>query len=698
MRSAPPYSLRETAPDAAAGDVPVFAVRDLRVAFGSGDDASVAVAGVDYELRPGETLGVVGESGSGKSVTVMAALGLLPTTAHATVTGQAMLDGRDLLSLSTSERRAVLGGDVAMVFQDPISSLNPVQRVGHQIVEMLRLHDPSLRAKAAHERAVELLRLVGVPRPDVRARQYPHEFSGGMSQRAMIAMAIANRPKVLIADEPTTAVDVSVQAQILEVIRVAAAETGAATVLISHDMGVIAEMADRVCVMYGGRVVETGPTQRVLRDPQHPYTRGLLACIPDLDAPEGRLTPIAGQPPTPKEIGAGCAFAARCPVRGGRDLCVHERPELRPTGAEGERAACHFLSEAGEALPAGRPTLEIVEVREGGRDAESERAPLLETAGLVKHFRVRGRGNVLKAVQGVDLTIRRGETLGLVGESGCGKSTTARLLMRLEEPTSGTIRFDGEDLGRATGSRLRSLRRRVSMVFQDPKDSLDPHLTVGDNVAEPLRLDGWTRADRGGRVRELFDQVGLRADHVDRKPSELSGGQRQRVAIARALALHPKLIVMDEPVSALDVSVQAQVLNLLDDLQQELGLAYLFVSHDLSVVRHVSDRVAVMYLGRIVETAPADRLFSAPRHPYTAALRASIPSATIADDGVRVRRAPLQGDPPSPVNPPGGCGFRSRCQIATDHCAEVEPALRALDADASDLTACHYAEPEKVLR
>jgi peptide/nickel transport system ATP-binding protein len=679
----------------------VFAVRDLRVTFGSEDDSAVAVAGVDYELHRGQTLGVVGESGSGKSVTVLAALGLLPGNANATVTGQALLDGQDLLTMGDQRRRAVLGADIAMIFQDPISSLNPVQRIGDQLTEMIRLHTPGLRRAAAWARAIELLDLVGVPRPDVRARQFPHEFSGGMCQRAMIALAIANRPKVLIADEPTTAVDVSVQAQILEVIRVAAAETGAATVLISHDMGVIAEMADRICVMYGGRVVESGLAADVLREPRHPYTRGLLACIPRLDGDLTRLTPIPGQPPTPQEIGAGCAFAPRCAVRAGRGVCVETVPILQGSTGSGRRAACHFIDEVDrgpvDASTGGRPLLPVVAVRTAPAPTSlSPEPPLLEVKGLVKDFRIAGPGgsrSVLRAVQGVDLTIHRGQTLGLVGESGCGKSTTARLLMRLETPTAGTIRFDGEDLGRASGRRLQELRRQIAMVFQDPKDSLNPRLSVGENAAEPLRIAGWTRVDRDRRVRELFDQVGLRGAHLHRRPGELSGGQRQRVAIARALALRPKLLVMDEPVSALDVSVQAQVLNLLDDLKRELGLAYLFVSHDLSVVRHVSDRVAVMYLGRIVETASADRIFAAPRHPYTKALRASVPSPEIPADGGRTRRAPLQGDPPSPIDPPRGCGFRSRCPIATSECAEVEPLLRATGDDAADLTACHHAEP-----
>jgi len=680
---------------------PVFAVRDLRVEFGHGENAVRAVAGVSYELRAGETLGVVGESGSGKSVTVMAALGLLSPAAQARVTGEVLFDGRNLLAMGPRERRAMLGGDIAMIFQDPISALNPVQRIGDQIAETLLLHDSAMTAAAARARAVELLALTGVPRPDVRARQYPHEFSGGMCQRAMIALAIANKPKVIIADEPTTAVDVSVQAQILELLRIAARETGAATVLISHDMGVIAEMADRICVMYGGRVVESGPAAAVLTSPQNPYTKGLLACIPWLGDRVARLNPIPGQPPSGAEIAHGCVFASRCGLRLGREACVEVTPLLRDLTGEGERlTACHFAEE----LPAQAPMLPARPASvQTGTVPRPDTEPLLVVRDLVKHFPV-GRTvfgrplGLLQAVAGVDLAIHPGETLGLVGESGCGKSTTAKLIMGLEQATSGAIMFDGTDIVTASPRRMRRIRQDIAMVFQNPKKSLNPRLSVGDNVAEPLRLaGGFDAAARRARVRELFEQVGLRADYAGRMPAELSGGQQQRVAIARALALRPKLIVMDEPVSALDVSVQAQILNLLNDLKSELGLAYLFVSHDLSVVRHVSDRVAVMYLGRIVETAPSNEIFDAPRHPYTRALLASVPSPYINATGERVRRAPLQGDPPSPVNPPSGCRFRSRCSLTQDICAEIEPPLDLHGGLSDDLVACHFAARREVL-
>jgi peptide/nickel transport system ATP-binding protein len=676
-----------------AAGLPALAIDDLRVQFGSGDAKVTAVQGVSYEVYPGETLGVVGESGSGKSVTVMAALGLLGDTVPSTISGRALLGGEDLLTMTSRRRREVLGHDIAMVFQDPISALNPVQRIGDQIAEVVRIHDRSVSKQAAQQRAVELLEMVGVPHPAVRARQYPHEFSGGMCQRAVIALAIANRPKVLIADEPTTAVDVSVQAQLLEVLRTAAQETGAATVLISHDMGVIAEMADRVCVMYGGRVMESGPVERVFDRPSHPYTAGLLACIPRLGDPIARLSPIPGQPPTPRELGKGCAFAPRCLHRQGREECVTTQPQLvllEGGQRDAVQAACHFVDEPVR-IPA--PVLAVAPRTEPEPETPAE--PLLQVRDLVKEYPIRSgllgrKTGGVRAVQGVSFEIRPGETLGLVGESGCGKSTTSRMLMRLDEPTSGSILFDGDEVTTASSGRLRDLRRRMAMVFQDPKASLNPQLSVGGNVAEPLRVAGWSHSSRRDRVLEVFDQVGLARHHLNRKPTELSGGQRQRVAIARALALSPKLLIMDEPVSALDVSVQAQVLNLLADLKAELNLAYLFVSHDLSVVRHVSDRVAVMYLGRIVEVADRDDIFERPRHPYTRALLRSVPSPDIAI-ARSSRRVPLQGDPPSPVNPPSGCAFRTRCPLAVESCAVDVPLLSHRGAE-SALVACHVVD------
>jgi peptide/nickel transport system ATP-binding protein len=669
----------------------VLSLKDLTVEFATPAGVVRAVDGVSYEVEPGETLGVVGETGSGKSVTVLAALGLLSAGNVRRVSGQALLDGTDLLAMPEQELRRVLGRDVAMVFQDPISALNPVQRVGDQIAETLRVHDRSPSARAARARVVELLELVGVPNPEGRYDGYPHQFSGGMCQRAVIAMAIANQPRVLIADEPTTALDVSVQAQILDVLRVAARETGAATVLITHDLGVVAETADRVCVMYAGRVVETGTVRELFARPRHPYTAALLGSLPRLDVAVRRLTPIPGQPPDPIRLPGGCAFAPRCPVGGEREVCATERPVLREIAGDGGLSACHFPEETtGGSAP--EPPAAHAPAPHPGAKAVIE--PALSVRELRKRFPIRGgvfarASGWVHAVDGVSFEIQPGRTLGLVGESGCGKSTLARMMLRLIDPTDGSITVAGSELAHAGRAELRRVRRQVQMVYQDPFASLNPRLTVGDNVAEPLRLaGGFSRAARRARVLDLFERVGLLAEHVERYPAEFSGGQRQRVAIARALALQPRLLILDEPVSALDVSVQAQVLNLLADLQAESGMAYLFVSHDLSVVRQVADEVAVMYLGKIVETGSAERIYRQPRHPYTRALLASVPIPDPAGREKR-RRAPLGGDVPSPADPPSGCRFRTRCAFAEERCAVEEPVLRRLDGG---LTACHFAE------
>jgi len=563
-----------------------------------------------------------------------------------------------------------------------------VQRIGDQIAEIITLHGGT--RSEAQRRAVDLLDMVGVPQPATRARQFPHQFSGGMCQRAMIAMAMANRPQLLIADEPTTAVDVSVQAQLFDLLRTAKQDTGAAVLLITHDMGVVAENADRVCVMYAGRVVESGPVDDVFTQPAHPYTRALLNCVPRLDRDvDGALAAIPGGPPDPMAERRGCAFAPRCPQRQGRELCGSEIPVLlgMPTspGKPQRTAACHFSTEPPVSM---EPDEGAAPSRAGEVPPDDE--PLLEVTQLVKRFAIR-KGVLSRtvgevhAVDDISFTIRRGETLGLVGESGCGKSTTSRLLLRLVEPTSGDIRIGSVEVATAGRRSLTAVRQRVQMVFQDPLASLNPRWSVGENAAEPLRLRGdVSRSERMARVHELFERVGLLPAHSGRLPHEFSGGQRQRVAIARALITDPELVLLDEPVSALDVSVQAQVLNLLADLKRERQLSYLFVSHDLSVVRHISDRVAVMYLGKIVEIGPKRTMFTAPRHPYTRALLASVP---VPETGRARTGAPLQGEVPSPTDPPTGCRFRTRCPRAEDVCAEVEPPLNDVGGTA---VACHF--------
>ena len=535
----------------------------------------------------------------------------------------------------------------------------------------MRAHE-SLSAAAARDRAIELLRSVGIPDAEQRVDDYPHQFSGGMRQRVMIAMALSCSPRVLIADEPTTALDVTIQAQILDLIRTLRRETGSSVVLITHDMGVVAELADRVLVMYGGRIVEQGPTRAIFHDPLHPYTWGLLGSIARLDRPRPhRLTAIGGSPAPAWATPSGCVFADRCPHRFER--CSEPPPLVAKRGA--------------------RPPRRLLAAdREAGRAAVSE--PLLRATDVHRHFGVRGNGVVrrdvatVRAVDGVSLEVQAGETLGLVGESGCGKSTLGRALLRLTELTSGRIEFDGRDISTLSRAQLRPARRDMQMVFQDPYASLNPRKRVSSIIGRPMRIHGThPRSEIPDRVRELLGLVGLRPEHADRFPHEFSGGQRQRIGIARALALNPKLVIADEPVSALDVSVRAQVINLMEDLQDELGLTYVFVAHDLSVVRQVSDRIAVMYLGKLVEVGPAERVSTLPVHPYTEALLSAVPVPD-PDVSARRERIVLRGDVPSPASPPSGCRFHTRCPHATEICTTDEPPLVA-HRDAH-LAACHH--------
>ncbi|MFI6446199.1 dipeptide ABC transporter ATP-binding protein [Kitasatospora sp. NPDC050543] len=692
----------DTEPDAGlAADL--LTVRDLRVDFTAARGRSVvpAVRGVDLTLRRGETLGIVGESGSGKSVTALAVLGLLPGTAR--VQGSVRLEGRELVGLPGRELARIRGSRVAMVFQDPLSAFTPVYRIGEQIVEALRIHQ-HLDRPAARRRAAELLDLVGIPGPERALDSFPHEFSGGMRQRAMIAMAIANDPDILLADEPTTALDVTIQAQVLEVLRTAQRETGAALVLVSHDLGVIAGMADRVAVMYAGRVVETAAVDELFSAPRHPYTLGLIGAVPRLDGRGGPLVPIPGAPAPMAGLPAGCPFAERCPLA--EDRCRTTEPAL--SGPDTHLAACVRSAELAERRPAPAEVYPVPPMPgTPPRAPRAERAPVLKVSGLTKTFPVL-KGAVLKrkvgelyAVDGVELDIRQGETLGLVGESGSGKSTTLFELLNLARPEAGRIEILGQDtagLSRAAAQRLRS---ELQIVFQDPMASLDPRMPVGDVIAEPLRAQQAPRELITRRIPELLRQVGLDPAHATRYPHQFSGGQRQRISIARALAVQPQLLVLDEPVSALDVSIQAGVLNLLQRLKAELGLAYLFVSHDLSVIRHLADRVSVMYLGRTVEQGEVSAVFDHPRHPYTRALLSAVPLPDPAAERTRTRVL-LAGDPPSPTERRTGCAFRTRCPVHAlldpgrrTRCAEQAPPLAA-PADAPlayHAAACHYPEP-----
>lgn len=685
-------------------DAPLLQVRDLTVTF-RGEDAPIpAVRGLSYDLSPGEVLGIVGESGSGKSVSSMAIMGLLPPSA--TVTGSVRLHGRELLGLPDKELSRIRGRRVAMVFQDPLSALTPVYSIGDQIAETVQVHQ-GLSDKAASARAVELLDAVGIPNARQRAKAYPHEFSGGMRQRVMIAMSIANDPDLLIADEPTTALDVTIQAQVLELLETAREITNAATIMITHDLGVVAGIADRIVVMYAGKAVESGPVEPVYADPRMPYTIGLLGSVPRLDRPQETLTPIEGSPPNVSHLPDGCPFAPRCPVS--IPICSTVEPELEPTADGTRRAACHRSEEIALSQIHGEPVFPLPVIAEARDEVpRAQRPVVLEVSGLAKRYAVtkgaimRRRIGTITAVDGISFDIREGEALGLVGESGCGKTTTIMQILELVPPEEGTVSILGKDVAALDRRARKDLRRDVQVVFQDPMAALDPRLPVGDIIDEPLRAFGTPPDERGRRVRELLSLVGLSPEHANRYPADFSGGQRQRIGIARALALEPRLLVLDEPVSALDVSIQAGVLNLLEDLKVRLGLSYLFVAHDLSVVRHIADRVAVMYLGRLVEIGDSDDVFERPTHPYTQALLSAVP---IPDPVAERRRTRIlvRGDLPNPADLPSGCRFRSRCPLHAElppekqqTCIEIDPPLDVRGS--GDLrSACHWARERVVV-
>jgi peptide/nickel transport system ATP-binding protein len=567
--------------------------------------------------------------------------------------------------------RQIRGNDIAMIFQEPMTSLNPAYTVGNQIAEQVRAHRTVGRTEA-WSHAVDMLDQVGIPDPKRRARDYPHAFSGGMRQRVMIAMALSCEPKLLIADEPTTALDVTTQAQILELLASLQQQRHMSMIFVTHDLGVIADIADEVVVMYGGQVVERTSAGELFDRPHHPYSEALLASMPQLASPGEALKVIAGQVPRPDEVVSGCRFGPRCDYV--TDACRSEPVALVPVASSGGRVRCRrhedlVLSGVGDLH--GQPGTVSV-----GAPASGD--PLLSITALRMTFPVRTGAlrrvtGAVKAVEKVDLSVPVGRTLGLVGESGSGKSTLARLILRLVDPSSGSIVLDGHDLTRLAGRELRQMRRSMQIVFQDPYSSLDPRMRVNDIVGEPLEIyDGLTGTERDERVVELLDEVGLGRYALYRRPHEFSGGQRQRIAIARALAPRPSLLVCDEPVSALDVSTQSQVINLLTDLQSRLGLAYLFIAHDLSVVRHISDRIAVMYLGRIVEDGDAEEIYLQPRHPYTEALLSAIPVPDVHRPPGS-HRIVLTGEVANPLDPPGGCTFHPRCPYAMDICASVEP-------------------------
>ncbi|OGA48248.1 MAG: glutathione ABC transporter ATP-binding protein [Betaproteobacteria bacterium RIFCSPLOWO2_12_FULL_62_58] len=668
------------APAAATQSPWLLEVEDLHVHFVTTRGVVRAVEGISYKVRAGEVVALVGESGCGKSVSALAIMRLLAKPAGRIVAGRILFQGRNLLDLSEDEMREIRGRDIAMIFQEPMTSLNPVLTIGFQIMEPLLIH-MGMTEEAARARAVDLMKMVGIPDPERRLDQYPHQFSGGMRQRVMIAIGLSCNPKLLIADEPTTALDVTIQAQILQLMKELSRDLGIALVVITHNLGIVARYANRVNVMYAARLAEQGSAADVFARPIHPYTAGLLRSVPRLDQPRGRkLETIDGLPPNLLEPPPGCRFAPRC--RAQQDACVRTMPELENVLPH-RYSACIRAREMAQVGPTGMG-LQSATLEPPAPKPLDRAKPLLAVRGLKTYFEVAtgfkalAAGHaVVRAVDDVSFDVFRGETVGLVGESGCGKTTVGRTLLRLENATAGSIAFDGKDVTAISGDTLKSYRRRIQVIFQDPYSSLNPRMTIGEIIAEPMLVyklqPGKTAAK--AKVAELLAQVGLFEYMAERYPHELSGGQRQRVGIARALAMRPSFIVCDEPVSALDVSIQAQIINLLEDLQQKFGLTYLFIAHDLAVVRHISDRVIVMYLGKVMEVADRDTLYADPLHPYTRALLDAVP---IPDPALEARREHhvLGGEVPSPLNPPRGCVFHTRCPLASEECKMGVPPLR----------------------
>ena len=663
---------------------PLLRVQDLEVEFQSFKGRVRAVGGVSFDVRRGELVAMVGESGSGKSVTAMSIMGLLDEN-NSTTRGRVVFRGQDLRELSDGQISHLRGAQISMIFQDPLSALNPLVTVGRQVRESLLIHGKASKADADLA-ALRLLRQVEMPDPAAQFRQYPHQLSGGMNQRAMIAMALACDPVLLIADEPTTALDATTQVQIMDLLRGLARTRDMAVLLITHDLGLVSDFADRVLILYAGRLMEDASREQVFTNSFHPYSRALLKATP-----RGRqaLHTIPGSIPDLSTVPPGCVFNPRCELRNGRDRCVDEVPELRSVlPLSTQRAACHFAEEL-ERSPASLALDEKTELEHGSSESDE----ILRVQGLTKWFNVKRRflagKHRLLAVDDVNLTLRRGETLALVGESGSGKSTTARLIVQLLEADGGSIKFNGHEILNLNGSELRRVRREMGLIFQDPDSSLDPYMTAGAVVVEPMVFHGvGTKEERDQRSVELMQSVGLAVERRSRRPRQFSGGERQRLAIARALSLKPSIIVCDEPTTMLDVSVQAQILTLLKEIQETTGVAYLFIAHDLAVVQQIAHRVAVMYAGRIIESCSANALFSAPHHPYTVALLSATP-----DDPTDRQSEEEQLASRLTIRPPDrsfGCPYATTCWKAENVCREVRPPLE--DVQPGHPVACHFPE------
>ena len=676
---------------------PLLDIQDLHTDIEIRSGVVHALSGVDLYVNPGETLGIVGESGSGKTMTALSLMGLLPQGGRVS-SGSIYLDGQDLTKMPLHAKRKLRGTKVGMIFQDPLTSLNPTMKIGLQVCEPLRVHK-NMSKKEALERAVEILKRVGMPRPEIVINNYPHQLSGGMRQRVMIAMALVCEPRILIADEPTTALDVTTQMQILDLIDELRDEYQMGVILITHDLGVVAGHTDRVAVMYAGRIVETAPTKTLFTEPKHRYTSSLMAALPERALAAGtKLFSIPGAPPSLTNLPVGCRFASRCLWAGAE--CVDRYPDLSGEGFH--TYSCFHPVQEGDESPAelqakleGSAPIDEAVAEPGAQvvygEVEDTDEVLLDVKEASREYASSGSGflkrdkGVVSAVDRVSITLKKGETYGLVGESGCGKSTMGRLIAGLEPPSGGAIELGGRDLATLKGRDAVRIHRDVQMMFQDSYAAMDPRMRIDQILAEPMSIQktGNTR-QIAARIMEIIEQVGLTEEILDRYPHEFSGGQLQRIGFARSLTLAPDLIVADEPVSALDVSVQAQVLNLMKDLQAELGLSYLFISHDLAVVQYMADRIGVMYLGRIVEEGPAKEVVENPKHPYTKALIDSIPvpDPEFSHDDQAIK---LTGEPPSAVNPPKGCRFRPRCPFAGEEC-KIQPLL----TEETHRVACHH--------
>jgi peptide/nickel transport system ATP-binding protein len=655
-------------------------VSNLNVTFELKNASVKAVDNVSFHVKKGEFLAVVGESGCGKSVSSLSILKLLPEKIANIQSKHLIFDGEDISNWSSDQLREIRGKRISMIFQEPMTSLNPVLTIGDQVTEPLITH-LNLSVTEANIRAIELMEMVGIPEPKSRLTQYPHQFSGGMRQRVMIAIGLACQPDLIIADEPTTALDVTIQAQILELLKDISNRLGIAVIMITHNLGVVAAYADRVNVMYAGRIIETGTSNKIFKKPTHPYTIGLLRSVPRLDqSRKGKLATIDGLPPNLMNPPTGCRFYERCPIK--NSDCKQSPSLIETSPKELASVACWHFEKAME-----NGSNMYASSEENSKSIPDVNAkPIIEIKNLKQHFNISLRTGWLKTVSGkvkavddISFSIQPGETVGLVGESGCGKTSVGRSILHLNDPTSGDIKFKGIEMNNKS---IALVRRDMQVIFQDPFSSLNPRMTIGEILDEPLRVHKIIedKEKRKEKIDKLLGQVGLYTYMSERYPHELSGGQRQRVGIARALSMEPKLIICDEPVSALDVSVQAQIINLLEDLQKELGLSYLFIAHDLAVVRHISHKVIVMYLGKIMEVAEESMLYSNPQHPYTKALldAAPVPDPEIEKNRKRII---LKGELPSPLNPPKGCVFSSRCPKFSDECSKEIPELAKFKND-----------------